>query len=881
MTENTPDSIAHYSVSHEIGRGGMGVVYLARDTRLNRDVAIKTLPHELSEDAARLERFEREARTLASLNHPNLAGIHGLEEQGGIKYLILEYVDGETLEERIDHAPLPVEDAVEIACQIAAGVEAAHEAGVIHRDLKPANIKITSDGQAKVLDFGLARVDDPASSSASLSQNPTLTSPAAHSPTIAGVILGTAAYMSPEQARGRRVDKRTDIWAFGVILYEMLTGASPFCGETVSDSIAAVLHKDIDASALPRTTPAGVRRVIDRCLVRDKSERYRDIGDVRLDLRRSLAEPAPEPPRQRSGAGVKWGGAALVLIALLAAVWAGVVATRPIPQRPVARFDLKVESEAAEFDSVMSMISPDGAHVAYILDGVVQLRDINSFDSRTLTETHDAIAVFWSPDSQSIVYYDQRYLYKLPLAGGAPLRLTTEPLSLHEHSGGGWTADNHLVVADTEQGIMQIPARGGAPTVIVPNNESIVDYHDVSVVPGTNTLLYVVHQLNFSFNIVASDGEHTVDLAGNSDDLLSRPTYAPSGHVLYAMGGFDRDVWAVPFTPSRMETSGEPFLAEPGAWTASVSNTGDLVVLRGTATAPSSLVWVTSEGDVEVIDSRHEVYFGVLVSPDASKIAFSTGVSPKFDIWVHDTVRRTNTRITFSEQMQAPVAWSPDGSEIVVIGFAPGTESVLFTRFLAADGSGETRPTLPGALSTLSADWTLGAYVDQPGGQKISVKAVPLDDTESRSHVVDMSGSTYKAFALSPDGSLLLYTTRSDGEAQIYCTRFPSGDGRWQISTDSGIEPTWSSDGTRIMYCALDDSSVYAVDVTREPTLTFSSPRQVLDAEAVNVSLENGWSMDPNGERFLATRTIDGELRPRSISLIQSWYAQFNDPTNR
>ncbi|MHC4976330.1 MAG: serine/threonine-protein kinase, partial [Planctomycetota bacterium] len=277
-------SIGPYTIDREIGRGGMGVVYLARDTRLDRDVAIKSLPEHLASDPERLARFEREAKVLATLNHPNVAGIYGVEEVDGARYLILEYVEGETLAVRLDRGDIPPDEAVEIALEIAAGVEAAHEAGVIHRDLKPANIKFDAEGRIKVLDFGLARAEESSSTGSSMSQLPTITSPA-HSPTMAGVILGTAAYMSPEQARGRKVDKRSDIWSFGVVLYEMLTGAGPFRGETVTDSIGAILHKDIDFNSLPPATPSSVRHVIARCLERDKANRYRDIGDAAYDLR--------------------------------------------------------------------------------------------------------------------------------------------------------------------------------------------------------------------------------------------------------------------------------------------------------------------------------------------------------------------------------------------------------------------------------------------------------------------------------------------------------------------------------------------------------------------------------------------------------------------
>ena len=347
MTRFADQSVGPYTIVRELGRGGMGVVYLGCDTRLDRQVAIKALPEHLAQDPDRLARFEREARTLAQLTHPNVAGIYGVEEHEGARYLVLEYVEGETLAARLDRGALPVDEALEIAVQIAAGVEAAHEAGVIHRDLKPGNVIVTAEGKAKVLDFGLARTEEASSSSTQMSPNsPTLTSPAVqHSPTMPGVILGTAAYMSPEQARGRTVDKRTDIWSFGVILYEMLTGVCPFIGETVSDSIGAVLHKGVELDRLPSTTPAMVRHVLKRCLERDKATRYRDIGDVRIELEHgdstgSAAEPSAAPIRQ--GAALVWG-----LCAVLAAVaaWSAWFSQQEVP-RPVIRSTIAPPEDA-------------------------------------------------------------------------------------------------------------------------------------------------------------------------------------------------------------------------------------------------------------------------------------------------------------------------------------------------------------------------------------------------------------------------------------------------------------------------------------------------------------------------------------------------------
>ncbi len=432
--------IGPFEVLRELGRGGMGVVYLARDTRLDREVAVKALPAELASDPARLERFEREARTLAQLNHPNLAGIHGVEEQDGARHLVLEYVEGESLADRLERGPLPVDEAVEYAVQIAAGLEAAHDAGVIHRDLKPANVIITPDGQAKVLDFGLARTDDGKASSAGGLDSPTMTSPPPqHSPTIEGAILGTAAYMSPEQARGRRVDKRTDIWSFGVVLYEMLVGASPFHGETATDSIGAVLHKDLELDRLPDATPENVRRVLSLCMERDRTQRLRDIGDARLELLRPAPDLDAAPVADRRPAVPLVVACTVVALGLAMALLL-VVLHRPEPGRPAAtRPDQAIASVGRLTDFAVverhPTVSPDGRSIVYTaMDGgdqdifLLRVGGSNPINLTPNSPANDFDPAF-SPDGGSIAFASSRGtggIYVMGATGEDPRRVATE-----------------------------------------------------------------------------------------------------------------------------------------------------------------------------------------------------------------------------------------------------------------------------------------------------------------------------------------------------------------------------------------------------------------------------------------------------------------------
>ncbi|MHC5114477.1 MAG: protein kinase domain-containing protein, partial [Planctomycetota bacterium] len=496
MTD-VPDQIGPYRVSREIGRGGMGVVYLARDQRLERDVAIKVLPEEMAADADRLARFEREGQSLAQLNHPNVAGIHGVEEQHGRKFLILEYVEGDTLADRLDAGPMPMDEALELAVGIASGLEAAHDVGVIHRDLKPDNVKITPDGSVKLLDFGLAKSTGTSTGTDTASAE-TVKTP--RSPTTPGVILGTAAYMSPEQARGRSVDRRTDIWSFGVVLYEMLTGASPFVGETVSDSIGAILHKDVELERLPVNASPLLRRLLRRCLQRDRARRLRDIGDVRLEL---MAIAAGEddrgleaPSGGRPVRGIAVGVAAVVLAALLTGlgVWRTMQHEPPrvehlaLPQPPDMTW-------SGSTTSVSVAISRDGRSIAYDTwrlvagrgESVIVLRHREQSEPITLTDLGPFVSEpFFSPDGQWIGYVTENELRAVSVAGGTPRRICDLRGLSGEPRGVVWRADG-LVVIGTEGGsLYSVPAAGGTPEPLTTLAEGERSHSWPDTVPGTD-----------------------------------------------------------------------------------------------------------------------------------------------------------------------------------------------------------------------------------------------------------------------------------------------------------------------------------------------------------------------------------------------------------
>ena len=868
MPESPGTTIGPYEIERELGRGGMGVVYLGRDTRLDRPVAIKALPELLASDPERLARFEREAKTLAQLNHPNITGIHGVEERGGTRYLVLEYVEGETLAERLDRGPLPVDEAIDVAAQIAAGVEAAHDAGVVHRDLKPGNVIITPEGKAKVLDFGLARTEE-GHSTTGTSENPTLTSPA-HSPTLPGVVLGTAAYMSPEQARGRRIDRRTDIWSFGVMLYEMLTGASPFVGETVSDSIGAVLHKNIDLDLLPPNTPAGVRRVLERCVERDKSRRYRDIGDVRIELLRAKDEPAPASAAAKSGL-VPAFAVMLVIAVVAAAGWYLALSTPGAPPPEVRKFDVLAGTKEAPLGEAFPRISPDGQRLAYIKDSIIHVREFASFESRALPGTDGVKSLFWSPDSKWIGYTADQAVHKVALLGGGAIKIADSGDSVWSGTGGGWTPDDRIIFGSDP--IYQVAARGGEPSVFLETDETEVDFHDPTVITGTNVVLFSEHRRSGTFAITAYDGERQVVIFEDPDEGATSPAYSPTGHVLFTRGFNPQSLWAIGFDPRRMEVTSEPFLVLPEAGSASASHGGALAVYRGASAFSGQLTWAGVDGTTQPIGDPLDFAWAPLLSPDETRIAVTAGKPSKFDVWVHDLERGTRSRITFFESQCVVTAWSPDGTELAIIRM-PQSEDDLKTYFYATDGSGETRPAIDGMVISFDAEWSTAAVRNDPRDETTVISRVDPEDPADREPVLESTELGWIS-VINPAGTILAYVSRESGKGQVYCTRFPSGTGKWQVSTDGGIDPHWSRDGSTLYYSDPDDEGIHAVAVTTEPSVRFGMPELVLDAEALDVDIRQGWSVSGDGQRFVTFQADKEHEDPGTISVIENWYEEY------
>ena len=881
---NAGDQIGPFVVEAELGRGGMGVVYRARDTRLDRMVAIKALPEHLAADPERLARFEVEARSLAQITHPNIAGIHGVEEHAGTVYLILEYVEGQTLADLLERGPLPTADALELAVQIAAGLEAAHEAGVIHRDLKPANIIVTPDREAKVLDFGLSRAEDGASSTNTMHTS-SLTSPAAHSPTMPGVVLGTAAYMSPEQARGRRVDRRTDIWSFGVVLYEMLVGVSPFLGETVSDSIGAILHKDLDLAALPPAVPASVRRVLGRCLTRNKADRYRDIGDTRYDLvyahEHGDSEASAGLAAGHRTSPVAWAVAAVaVLVALGLGAWTAFSPEPVSAIRPGAlaeRFEADITPRNdLELDRRMAPIrlSPDGTRLAYLAtrtasDWVICVRDLRSGEETELRGPERPLSPVWSPDGRYLAYFSGNRLEQIAIDGGQP-EFLTETKSDYLPVIGDWhengliaysTARSRLMLYDTGTGeriesIDPIPGRGGDWAVYP------------SFLPDGEHVLYLNQD-----DVAADAGLYVGSIAdGSSKRLLAIETAAlflEPDTLLFWRGG---DVFRQRFNTRTLELEGEPtpvvrsVLRRDWPMFASISATRDTLAYIHDSQPEyiSTMVVLDIETGIETPLGIEGSLWTPRVSPDGASVVFDRTVdSTAGDIVIHNFETGAETMLSRHPSNESGPIWSPD---LTWVYFFRGSE-IYRAR---SDGTGVPVPVLsPGKTvfpQVVTADGTglVFSIGREDGGAELRIHNL---ETGEDSVLLESSGSLGRG-SLRTDGKLLAYSTSINGERRTMIKFMDDNDPGVLLSPGRSGGASWAGD--RLF--AFSNNEIIAVDVTTSGRdIIVSRPAFIADGEDVR-----HLSAFPDGNRLLLIRDKK-PLKGGSVRVVKNWLADGAD----
>ena len=889
MALNVGDRLGHYDVTALIGEGGMGQVYQATDTKLKRQVALKIPSEAFSADPVRLARFQREAEVLASLNHPNIGHIYGLEEAEGIRALVLELVEGPTLADRITRGAIPLDEALPIAKQIAEALEAAHEAGVIHRDLKPANIKVKDDGMVKVLDFGLAKALDP-SPDADPSESPTLTAMA----TQMGVIMGTAAYMSPEQARGSTVDRRADIWSFGVVLYEMLTGKRLFTGATVSDTLASVLKTDPDWNTLPVETPRSLRRLLRRSVERDRKRRLQHVGDARMEIEEALATPSTESAAAAAvqsratvwGLVIPWTLAGVVLggIVVGLTMWTLRPAPRPgsparwvvsAPPSPAPSQPTLIETELA--------ISPDGRLIVYRAtvageDGLY-VRPVDRLEGELLPGTAGAGSVFFSPDGTQVgfVSHVDGTLKKIRVSGGPAVTLCPVPPVI---PGVTWGLDDMIIFA-TLGGLARVSAAGGESEMLTTPEAPVLHFWPEVLPNGRGVLFTIASSTGGNAQLAVLDLE-----TGEQRDLPLRgthPHYLSSGHLLYSVGDA---LWAVGVDADRFEVVGDPIpvlegvtITVTGGANVAVSENGTLVYQRGSAQqdAARTLVWVDREGTAEVVAAKPRPYSSVRLSPDGRQVVTLITEGGNLDIWTYDLERDTPTRLTVDIGQDHFPILTPDGERVVWPSNRDGGLLNLFSK--AADGTGQVERLTTSENPQVAFSWS-------SDGQSLVIVEVRPETGEDVGVVSTdgeiewlLEGDSNEGYPeISPDGRWMAYVSDESGQPEIYVRPFPNvDDGRWPMSRDGGQTPVWGSDGRELFYRRLDDAAMMVVSIDTELTFSPGSSSVLFDAQEFLVTwppaTSPAFDFSQNSQRFLMIREDPAANRP-DIIVVLNWFEE-------
>ena len=868
--------LGHYDVTALIGEGGMGQVYQATDTKLNRQVALKILPEAFASDPDRLVRFQREAQVLASLNHPGIAAIYGLEEADDTRALVLELVEGPNLADRIAQGPIPLNEALPIAKQIAEALEAAHEAGVIHRDLKPANIKVRPDGTVKVLDFGLAKALD-TTPEGDPSQSPTLTAAA----TQMGVIMGTAAYMSPEQAKGRTVDRRGDVWAFGAVLYEMLTGQRAFAGSDVSEVLASVLAREPDWTLLPRDVSPVLGIYFRRCLQKDPKQRIGDVQDIRLALEGAFETTSVSTLETATPQAAGWRHvapwvAAVVLAGLVTGV--GVWNLRPPPPaRSPERFVVSAPPSATPslLAPVTALaISPDGRTIAYraVVDGEVGLyvRHLDQLEGELLPGTEGAANIFFSPDGTEVGFVSpvDQSLKKIRVAGGPAVTLCPMP---GVPRGASWGPNGTIIFAAANAGLFRVSSAGGEPEVLI-DAEGREDHDWPDVLPRGHAVL-------FTTDSEAGPGNSqlaVLDLETGDQRGLplsgSHPRYLSSGHLVYSSSG--NTLWAVRFNPDRLEVVGEPIPVLEGVETGAsgganvaVSRNGTLVHEGGGARRTRTLAWVDRQGNEEAIAAEPRPYTTVSLSPNGRQVMTQVGsIGESVDLVLFDLTRDTATPFTFSPGFDAYPQWTPDGQQVVFYSIRDDANHILMR---AADGTGqvETLMTSENLIVPLSfsPDGRTLVFVESRPETGFDIGTLSLDGEGRTEWLLEDTFSEGRA-QVSQDGRWMAYLSTEADQFDIFVRPFPNvDDGRFPIARNAGT-PVWGPDGRELFYQRLEDGAIMVVPIDTEPTFSAGNPTVLFDGPYARGGALFMFDTT-DGQRFLMIK----EPSATDITLVQNF----------
>ena len=874
MSWTAGTEVSGYEIKRLLGAGGMGEVYVGRNLRLGRDVALKVLPSSLVQDPERRARFEREARVLAALSHPNIAAIHGIEDMAGpsghTPVLVLEFVDGQSLADRIAAGRMPLDEALPLALQIAEAFEAAHERGIVHRDLKPQNVQLTRDGAVKVLDFGLAKALDVDVSSGfgDPAQSPTFTSAS----TQLGVIMGTAAYMAPEQARGKAVDRRADIWAFGAVLYEMLSGARAFPGETISDTLAAVLTATPDWNKLPSETPAAIRELIARCLDRDARQRLQSIGEARIILSHP-PRGGSVPAAVQTNRAIPMAPMAVFAIGIAALSVAGAVLwMRPAAATvsPVRKLDLALGNVNTGFDR-LPVISPDGTRILYSADGKLWIRSLSDFASKEVPGTDGALYPFWSRDGRELAFVRDFKLWRVGSEGGEAALVGAVPDDMSGSGAGVWTAaGNFLVVGSDAKGIAEISAADGSSRELVPLDRKVEsDFHEVSELPGGRGVLFTVHATQTDTIALFADGKRR-DLVKLPGEVLRSPVYHPAGYILFGRETTRRGIWAIRFSLDTLSTEGSSFLVDPAGTYPSVALDGTIAMIRRSA-LPSEFVAIERSGSLtrmatlggRVPDLGPWRMFGL--SRDRQKIAVGIAAEGGDELWIYDVKRTTMSPVSHGAQMVVWPLWVPGGGRVLFGGF--GSSRVWNVQSVSASQISTPELVLPPTDEPqfpcdISADGKWLLYVRSPS-RNSDLWIAPLDrPAEGKPLVATPSREEEGHF--SPDGRWLAYLSDESGRFELYVRRFPLDDHRIQVSNGGAGSITWSIDGREVFYRG--GGGLLAARITETAGRLEASPPQRLFA-LTDPALSQGFIAAPDGQRFLFARATGTDR----VSIIQNW----------
>ena len=874
------EHLGNHEILSLIGAGAMGEVYKAVDTKLGREVALKILPDTFSKNEDRLMRFEREARLLASLNHPNIAAIYDLENVDTTRFLVLELVSGETLADRIARGPIPVNEALPIFNQIAEALEAAHDKGIIHRDLKPDNIKITPEGTVKVLDFGLAKAVVEAPSPSIDTETPTL----AQEGTRAGVLLGTAAYMSPEQARGKRVDEQTDIWAFGCVFYEALTGRRVFPGQSLSDILAEVLKQEPDWSALPPETPANISVLLRRCIHKIPSRRLHDIADARIEIEDTLSAPTTDvalkesPPTAKPFHLLPWAIAALATFIAGLSLWS-FGRYEPVAPKPVSRFTIPLNDSGDPSPSGQMMaITRDGTRLVYVGrtgdHRQLFLRHLNGFDAKAIPKTDGARFPFFSPDGDWVGMLSDNQLKKLSLEGG----VTQDLGRIESWAGGSWGPGDTIVFSQSPRGpLYHVSATGGAPEPLttVDGEQGEQGHIWPHILPGGRALLFSIRMKGDPDRspLAVQSLETNERQIVHEDGLYAH--YVPTGHVVFLKSG---SLMALPFDLERLEATGPPvpvidgiqLTSTAGAAPFVLSDTGLLAYIAEADEHKDILLRVNRNGTTEPLSDELDSLAAPRLSPDGTRLAITISSSGRSDVWIRDLDRGTQTRLTF-EGNNTSAVWSPDGTRLVFASDRAGTFN-LFVKNAEGTGGAEqlTESEYPQFPTSWTPDGNAVVFMQPQPTKRYDLYLLPMEGDRKPQPLLDTT-FTERLGVVSPDGNWLAYVSNESGPG-VYLRAFPGPGPKWRISAEGGSQPQWSPNGRELFY--RQDGKMMVVPFSRGPEPRPEKSQLLFEGQFEDNTLRTlNYDVTPDGGSFVMIRKVEELVSPQ-IHVVLNWFEE-------